>query len=384
MAVGAPSTDAFLVVAGTRPEALKLAPVIHELTQRGHRVVLVATGQHRELLASALGDFGLLPDFDLDIMRDDQSPADVIGQLVPALTRYFAHVRPTAVIVQGDTASALAGAQAATYARLPLVHVEAGLRSGDDEPFPEEMHRRLIAQMAQLHFAPTMAASAALRAEGVAAHAIHVTGNTGIDALHMMQARLRRDTALVSMLTARFAAIDRARPLILVTVHRRENHGRRLSSVLAAAAELAKDAEIVMPLHPSPNVRGPTESALAGRPGIHLLPPLDYPAFVWLMGLSTLALTNSGGVQEEAPAIGLPVLILRDVTERQEGIASGNARLVGTDTRNIVVAARELLGSPGALQRMSEAATPYGTGDASRQIADVLEASFGRALAAAE
>jgi UDP-N-acetylglucosamine 2-epimerase (non-hydrolysing) len=384
MAVGAPSVDAFLVVVGTRPEALKLAPVIRELARRGHRIVLAATGQHRELLANALSDFGLVPDLDLDIMRDDQSPADVVGQLVPALTRYFVQTRPAAIIVQGDTASALAGAQAASYARLPLAHVEAGLRSGDNEPVPEEIHRRLIAQMAQLHFAPTAAAGAALRAEGIAAHSIHVTGNTGIDALRMMQARLRRDPALVATLAARFAAIDRSRPLILMTVHRRENHGRRMSSVLAAAVELAEDAEIVMPLHPSPNVRGPTESALAGRRGIHLLPPLEYPAFVWLMGLATLALTDSGGVQEEAPAIGLPVLVLRDVTERQEGIASGNAKLVGTDTRHIVAAARELLDSPAALQRMSEAAMPYGSGDASRQIADVLEARFGRALAAAE
>jgi UDP-N-acetylglucosamine 2-epimerase (non-hydrolysing) len=191
MAVGAPSVDTFLVVVGTRPEALKLAPVIRELARRGHRIVLAATGQHRELLTNALSDFGLVPDLDLDIMRDDQSPADVVGQLVPALTRYFVQTRPAAIIVQGDTASALAGAQAASYARLPLAHVEAGLRSGDNEPFPEEMHRRLIAQMAQLHFAPTAAAGAALRAEGIAAHSIHVTGNTGIDALRMMQARLR-------------------------------------------------------------------------------------------------------------------------------------------------------------------------------------------------
>lgn len=384
MAVGAPSTDAFLVVVGTRPEALKLAPVILELQQRGRRILLLSTGQHREMLAGALADFGLIPDFDFNIMRAGQSPADVVGQLISVLTRYFELAQPAAVVVQGDTASALAGAQAAAYARLPLVHVEAGLRSGDGEPFPEELHRRLIAQLADIHFAPTVTARSALLAEAVKPDDIHVTGNTGIDALHLMQARLLQEPALAAAQAARFGGIDRRRPLILVTAHRRENHGRRLASVLAAIEMLARDAEIVMPLHPSPAVRGPTEAALAGRPGVHLLPPLDYPAFVWLMGQATLALTDSGGVQEEAPAIGLPVLVLRDVTERQEGIASGNARLVGTDTRTIVAVARALLGDPVALQRMSEAALPYGTGNASRQIADVLEARFGRALAAAE
>jgi UDP-N-acetylglucosamine 2-epimerase (non-hydrolysing) len=377
MSVGAPSTNAFVVVAGTRPEALKLAPVMLDLAGRGCRTLLVATGQHRELLANALGDFGLTPDYNFDIMREGQVPAEIVGQLLPALTLLFEQLCPAAVIVQGDTASALAGAQAAHYARLPLVHIEAGLRSGDDEPFPEEMHRRLIGQLATLHFAPTAAARTALLAEGIAPAAIHVTGNTGIDALQLMRNRLRGDPALAACLAARFAAIDPRRPLILVTAHRRENHGSRLAAILAAVKILANDADIVMPLHPSPSVAAPAVAALADVAGVHLLPALDYPAFVWLMEQATLALTDSGGVQEEAPVLGLPLLVLRDVTERHEGVASGNARLVGSDTMAIVAAARGLLANADALRQMSEPAMPYGVGDASRHIGDVLEAQFG-------
>lgn len=383
MTVGAPYHGAILFVAGTRPEALKLAPVILDLARLGRPTLLVATGQHRELLAGALAAFGLVPDNDLDIMRPGQSPADVIGQLVPLLARYFATMQPAAVIVQGDTASALAGAQAAFYARVPLIHIEAGLRSGNAEPFPEEGHRRLIAQLAGLHFAPTAAARMALLAEGIAPDTVHVTGNTGIDALHLMQSRLAREPALAAAIAKRFAAVDRRRPLILVTAHRRENHGARLAAILAAVGVLAAEAEMVVTLHPNPAVSGPTIAVLGSIPGVHLLPPLEYPEFVWLMSQATLALTDSGGVQEEAPALGLPVLVLRDVTERHEGVASGNARLVGTETAAIVAAVRGLLADTGALQRMGEAALPYGAGDASRQIVDVLLARFGDVKAAA-
>jgi UDP-N-acetylglucosamine 2-epimerase (non-hydrolysing) len=298
------------------------------------------------------------------------------------LVRLFGDLRPAAVLVQGDTASTLAAAQAAAYAQQPLVHVEAGLRSGQAEPFPEEMHRRVIGQLADLHFAPTAAAAAALRAEGIAPDAIHVTGNTVIDSLQLMRAQLQREPALAAAVAARLAGIDWRRPVLLLTVHRRENHGARLASVLAAAADLAGEAEIVMPLHPSPAVRGPAEAALGGRRGIHLLPPLDYPAFVWLMERATLALTDSGGVQEEAPAFGLPLLVLRDVTERREGISSGNARLVGTSTADIVAAVRQLLSDSRSHAQMSAASLPYGSGDASRRIADVLEQRFAARLAA--
>jgi UDP-N-acetylglucosamine 2-epimerase (non-hydrolysing) len=384
MAMGATSAPDLAIVAGTRPEAVKLAPVILELMARGLRPLLIASGQHRELFAGALAGFGLIADHDLDIMRPGQSPADVVGAVVPALVRLLGRVGAGAVMVQGDTATAFAGAQAAAYARLPLLHVEAGLRSGHDEPFPEEMHRRAIAQLARVHFAPTAAAAAALRREGVAASAIHITGNTGIDALHVMTGRLAREPVLAAALRHRFAGLDPARQLLLVTVHRRENHGHRLDSILAALAVLAREAEIVLPVHPHPAVSGPVQAALGALPGIHLLPSLDYSAFVWLMQRATLALTDSGGVQEEAPALGLPVLVLRDVTERREGLDSGNARLVGTDTAELVAVVRALLSDRHAIDRMGEAALPYGTGDAARQIVDVLQAGFGAGRLAAE
>jgi UDP-N-acetylglucosamine 2-epimerase (non-hydrolysing) len=373
MAMGAPPEAVLLFVAGTRPEAVKLAPVILALRGRGRATYVVATGQHRELFHEALAGFGLAADCDLAIMRPDQSPAAVVGALVPALAELCARLRPAAVIVQGDTASAFAGAQAAVYARCPLVHIEAGLRSGDAEPWPEEMHRRAIAQMADLHFAPTAGAAAALRREGIPACAIHITGNTGIDALKSVEARLATNPALGAAMAQRFAAIDPRRPLLLATVHRRENHGTRLTAIAAALADLAADMEIVLPVHPSPAVSGPVHAALAGRRGVHLLPPLDYPAFVWLLGRATLALTDSGGVQEEAPALGVPVLVLRHVTERPEGIASGNARLIGTCHAEIVAAVRTLLSNSAAIGRMAEPALPYGAGDASERIAAVLD-----------
>ncbi len=372
---GAPGGD-FLFVAGTRPEAVKLAPVIQAMQARGHGTILVATGQHRELLHEALAGFGLDADIDLAVMMPGQSPADVVGALVPAIERQCRLARPCAAIVQGDTASAFAGAQAAVYAGTPVAHVEAGLRSGRRDPFPEEMHRKAIAQLADLHFAPTIGAHDALRREGVAADAICVTGNSGIDALHAVCARIAADAGLRCALAHRFGAIDPTRPLIVATVHRRENHAR-LPGIVAALAGLAAQAEIAIPVHPHPAVAAAMAS-LAGTPGVHLLPPLDYPAFVWLLQRATLALTDSGGVQEEAPALGVPVLVVRDVTERREGVDSGNARLIGTDATAIVAAVHTLLDDAAGLARMREPALPYGTGNASAMIADELIKRFGR------
>ena len=380
MAMGASPEGVFLFVAGTRPEAVKLAPVILQLRGRGRATYVVATGQHRELFHEALAGFGLEADADLAVMRTGQSPAEVVGALVPAIAAVCNVVRPAAVIVQGDTATAFAGAQAAVYARRTLLHVEAGLRSGQTEPFPEEMHRRAIGQMADVHFAPTQAARAALIGEGVAAAAIHVTGNTGIDALRLVEARLAGEAG--AAMARRFAAIDWRRPVIVATVHRRENHGARLDSVLRALVAMRGEAEIVVPVHPHPAVAGPVRAVLGGLAGVHLLPPLAYAPFIWLLGRATLALTDSGGVQEEAPALGVPVLVLRDVTERREGLDSGNARLVGTGTREIVAAVRGLLGDERARGRMGEAALPYGAGDAARQIVDVMERDFPAVVAA--
>lgn len=231
--------------------------------------------------------------------------------------------------------------------------------------------------MANLHFAPTLTAIAALAAEGVPGGDVYLTGNTGIDALHVVRGRLARDGAATRWLAARFGAIDRRRPLIVATVHRRENHGRPLADILDAIADLSLVAEVAIPVHPSPAVAGPIYARLAGVAGVHLLPSLDYPAFIWLLGQATLALTDSGGVQEEAPALGVPVLVLRDVTERPEGVESGNARLVGTGREAIVAAVLHLLADAPAMRRMSEPALPYGTGDAAARIAALLMARFG-------
>ena len=380
MAFGAPPVEKYLFVAGTRPEAVKLAPVILALQAQQRQTLLVATGQHRELFDAALAGFGLTADRNLDVMTDGQTPADVVGTLVPLLAGEFARVEPTVVVVQGDTASAFAGAIAGHYAGRPVAHVEAGLRSGQRDPFPEEMHRRAIAQLADVHFAPTTAAQQALAGEGIASAAIHLTGNTGIDALHLTRARTARDAGAACRLAARFDAIDSKRPLIVATMHRRESHGPGLDAIIAAVRDLSAFAEIAIPVHPNPNVAGPVHAALADVAGIHLLPSLDYPTFVWLLGRATLALTDSGGIQEEAPALGVPVLVMREVTERSEGIATGNARLVGTDRAAIVAAAAELLGDAAVWRRMAEPALPYGDGDAGRRIASVLIERFGQAV----
>jgi UDP-N-acetylglucosamine 2-epimerase (non-hydrolysing) len=357
----------FLFVAGTRPEAIKLAPLIMALQARGCAVRLVATGQQPVLFHDTLAAFGLVADEDLGVTA--ATPAELLGRLQPPLSARVPGAR--ALVVQGDTTSALAGALAGAYAGVPVVHVEAGLRTGSRDPHPEELHRSLIGRIADLHFAPTPAAVAALAREGVAGSRVVMTGNSGIDALLWMQARIDGRA-----MQARFAGVDFRRPVLLVTVHRRENHGAALAGVVEAVAALSAEAEIVLPVHPHPAVSGPVCGGLAGLAGVHLLPPLDYPAFVWLMGRATLALTDSGGVQEEAPALGLPVLVMRGATERPEGLASGNARMVGTQASAIVAAVRGLLEGDG-LAAMAEPALPYGAGDASGRMADALVARYG-------
>jgi UDP-N-acetylglucosamine 2-epimerase (non-hydrolysing) len=358
-----------LFIAGTRPEAVKLAPLVLDLQARGVATRLVATGQHPDMFGAALAGFGLKADIDLGLTAP--TPDALVGRLVPALTDVTRRAMPTWVVVQGDTSSTLAGALAARYAGAALAHVEAGLRTGCDDPHPEEMHRRLVAQMATLHLAPTAAAASALVAEGVRG-GVHVTGNSGIDALLLMAARLRGDMALADAAVAPFGHVSRGRPWVLATIHRRENRGRRLAGVLAALAELSADAEILIPVHPSPAVAGPVQAMLGGRAHVHLLPPLPYAGFVALMLRCALVLTDSGGVQEEAPALGLPCLVLRDGTERPEGLASGNARLVGTERAAIVAAVRRLLDDPRLLAAMSVPGLPYGDGRAAAVINDLL------------
>ena len=368
MSAGGP-TPPIMFIAGTRPEAVKLAPLVLDLRARGRAAVLVATGQHREMFGEALAGFGLTADLDLGMAA--ASPDALVGVLVPALAEVIRRAGPAWVVVQGDTSSTLAGALAARYAGARLAHVEAGLRTGTDDPHPEEMHRKLVAQMAQLHLAPTPAAAAALAAEGVR-DGVHVTGNSGIDALVLMAARLDGDAALAAAAVAPFAHVPAGRPWILATIHRRENRGRRLAAILAALGELAGDAEILLPVHPSPAVAGPVRARLGGLAGVNLLPPLPFASFVALMLRCRLALTDSGGVQEEAPALGLPCLVLRNSTERPEGLASGNSRLVGTQRPAIVAAARTVLDDALLHARMSQPAMPYGDGSAAARINALL------------
>lgn len=371
-----------LVIVGTRPEAIKLAPLVIALRERAVLDVTVcSTGQHRELLDGALADFGLVADIDLGLMQPGQRPEAVVAAALPALTAVIAAARPAGVVVQGDTASAYAGAQAGAYAQLPVVHVEAGLRSGNAEPFPEELHRRLIGQLATLHFAPTAAARAALLSEGVAATAIAMPGNTGIDALRLTAARLAADPALHRLAAAQLPPTDLALPLLLVTVHRRESHGPRLLAVAAALQRLAATAkvQIVIPVHPHPAVRDTLIRRLGGLPRIHLSPPLSYLAFVVLLQRARLVLTDSGGVQEEAPALGCPVLVLRATTERPEGVDAGGAQLVGTDADAIVDAVRRLLDDARHHAAMATPRFPYGDGYAADRIAAILERRFASA-----
>ena len=378
---GAAIQGSLFVVIGTRPEAVKLAPVISAL--RGVLPVMVcATGQHRDLLDTTLADFGIVPDLNLDLMRSGQRPEDVVAAALPVLCRAITATGAAAVIVQGDTASAFAGAQAGAYAGVPVVHVEAGLRSDSiAEPFPEELHRRAIAQLSTLHFAPTDAAAAALLNAGIPAAAVHLVGNTGIDALLYVAARLTSDAAARAHAEAMLPVLDALRPLLLATVHRRENHGARLNDIATALEQLAVQhgAQVVVPVHPNPAVRSVLEARLGRIPHIHLVQPLRYPAFVTLLQRARAVLTDSGGVQEEAPALGCPVLVLRSTTERREGVAAGSALLVGTDPGAIVAAASRLLMDDVAHARMARVALPYGDGRAATRIVAILAQTFSAA-----
>ena len=365
-----------LAVCGTRPEAVKLAPLIGELRQRGQRVLLLASGQHRDLAPRMFEELGLVPDIELGeaatAAEADKATGTVAGPeqslatLVAAITPVLRAARPALVLVQGDTVSTLAGALAASYAKLPLAHVEAGLRTGDPlQPHPEEMHRRLIAPLANLHFAPTRRAGASLRAEGIDRERIFITGNTGIDCLLATCARLDSNPALQQRLRQRFAFLDNS-GFLLATVHRRENGGARLDPILAALARLAASSgsPLLVPLHPNPMVQIPFREKLGGRPGVHLLEPLDHAGMVWLLRRARLLLTDSGGLQEEAPSLGLRTLVLRQATERPEAIDAGAAELAPADSRGIVAAARRLMSLPPLPPLF-----PFGDGHAAPRIA---------------
>lgn len=373
MSGGISSGGAVVCVLGTRPEAIKLAPVVLALTARGIAVIICSTGQQRDLTRAALADFGLIPDIDLDLMQAGQSPEAFVAAAMPPLGGVMTRLAPAMVLVQGDTASTLAGGLAAAYARVPLGHVEAGLRSGTADPFPEDMHRRVIAQLATHHFAPTRTAQAALVREGIAWGAISVTGNPVIDALRLTEARLAGDVDLRARVEAGLPPLRDGRPLVLVTAHRRENHAR-MAEIGAGVATLAiaHDIDVIVPVHPNPAAGAALYAQLCGVPCVALVPPLGYFAFVTLLRRARLVMTDSGGVQEEAPAFGCPVLVLRDTTERPEGVAAGAARLVGTDPAAIVAAAGELIENEAVHATMATAILPYGDGHAADRIAAIV------------
>jgi UDP-N-acetylglucosamine 2-epimerase (non-hydrolysing) len=361
---------AVLSVFGTRPEAIKMAPVIRELERFGGEISasVCVTGQHRELLDDVLETFDVSPDHDLDVMRPGQSPTGVAAEVLRGLEPVLADVRPDWVLVQGDTTTAAMAGLAAFYAGARVAHVEAGLRSHEPrQPFPEEINRRVAGVVADLHFAPTEAARQNLLAEGTPADAVLVTGNTVIDAL-----RLARSTPAAG---AALAALPARGRIMLVTAHRRESFGAPLQRVCAAVAELVSaypDVHVAFPVHPNPAVRMAVDGMLAGNDRVSLLPPLGYREMVGLLERATLVLTDSGGLQEEAPSLGKPVLVLRDVTEREEAVQAGAARLVGTDVDRILEGASTLLDSPEAYALMSRAANPYGDGHAAERIVAAL------------
>jgi UDP-N-acetylglucosamine 2-epimerase (non-hydrolysing) len=358
-----------LTIFGTRPEAIKLAPVILELEKHPERIenLVCVTAQHREMLDQVLEWFQIEPDYDLDLMRPDQGLAGFASRALVAVSEVLQEVRPDVVLVQGDTTTVMMAALAAFYQCIPVGHVEAGLRTRNRyNPFPEEINRRIAGVLATYHFAPTERAAAALRAEQMPEEDIYVTGNTVVDALLMT---VRRPVDLELDL-----GLD-GRRLILVTAHRRESFGAPFESLCLALRDLAErnaDVKVVYPVHLNPNVRGPVERILAQQPRVHLLEPLRYEQFAHLMAQAYLILTDSGGIQEEAPVLGRPTLVMRETTERPEAIEAGTARLVGTDRHRIVAEAECLLHDEGAYRTMAQAGSPFGDGRSAERIVNIL------------
>jgi UDP-N-acetylglucosamine 2-epimerase len=366
------------ILFGTRPEAIKLAPVIVALRARGLATLVIATGQHRDLVAQVLDLFDIRPDHDLALMRENQSLDHVLSSVVTGVGSLLAAARPRALLVQGDTTSTLGGSLAAFHHRVPLGHVEAGLRSGNLElPFPEEMNRRVTSIVARWHFAPTDGAAENLRREGVD-HGILVTGNTVVDALHHLRGRVAVDDGELT----RFAAEG---PLIVATAHRRESwHGgiERIALALRDVLDELGDHRLVFATHPNPVANAPVHAILGDDPRARVVTALDYPSFIALLGHARLAITDSGGVQEEGPTLGVPVLVTRQVTERPEGVEAGAVALVGTDPERIRTLALELLRDPDRREEMARAGRDiYGDGMASRRIVDRLEADLAEGAA---
>ncbi|WP_395698379.1 non-hydrolyzing UDP-N-acetylglucosamine 2-epimerase [Methylocella sp.] len=364
-----------ICIFGTRPEAIKMAPVVEALRREPSLETLVCvTGQHREMLQQVLDLFDLKPDVDLDVMRPNQTLNGLFSRVMTGVDAALERLGADRVLVHGDTTTALAAALAAFHRRVPVGHVEAGLRTYDiAQPWPEEMNRRGVDVVCDLLFAPTALSAENLAGERLEGRVV-VTGNTVIDALKETVARVDADPAARARLDARFAFLGKGRRLLLVTGHRRENFGLGFDEVCAALAELSlrPDLEIVYPVHRNPNVQDPVLSQLSGRDNIHLIEPLSYQPFVELMRRAHVVLTDSGGVQEEAPSLGKPVLVMRDVTERPEAVAAGTVRLVGARRKAIVASVAELWDDAGAYARFARSVNPYGDGAASARIAAAL------------
>jgi UDP-N-acetylglucosamine 2-epimerase (non-hydrolysing) len=366
--MSSPSKVKLAVVVGTRPEAIKMAPVIREFRANPARwdVSVVATAQHREMLDQVFQLFGIVPDHDLDIMREGQGLFEVSERALAGLRGVFEATEPDLVLVHGDTTSTFIGALAAYYLKIPIGHVEAGLRTGDRySPFPEEMNRHLAGVLTDYHFAPTHKAAWNLRSEGVDGNKIMVTGNTVIDALLTIAAREEKPAGLPDL------PFDDGKQLVLVTAHRRESFGAPLERAFEAIADLARshaDTRFVYPVHPNPNVKEPAARVLGALANVHLTEPLDYAPFIHLMKRAHVVVTDSGGIQEEAPSLGVPVLVMREVTERPEALSAGTVKLVGTNPERIREELGQLLDDPAAHARMASAVNPYGDGRAAARI----------------
>lgn len=368
-----------LTVFGTRPEAIKMAPVVKALAaDSGFEAKVCVTAQHRQMLDQVLDIFDIHPDFDLDLMKPGQDLSDITSNVLLGMREVYKQWLPDIVLVHGDTTTTLAASLSAYYAKVKVGHVEAGLRTHNKySPWPEEMNRRVAGAVTDLHFAPTEKAYANLLREGTAPEAIHITGNTVIDALLDVVDRVRVDAALKARFEAQFDFLVPEKRLVLVTGHRRENFGAGFESICTALRDIAcrGDVQVVYPVHLNPNVQEPVRRILSGVSDVHLIAPQDYLPFVYLMDRSTLLITDSGGVQEEAPSLGKPVLVMRDTTERPEAVDAGTVKLVGTDHAAIVREANRLLDDPAVYDAMARAHNPYGDGQAARRICDILKSN---------
>lgn len=367
-----------LLVFGTRPEAIKMAPLALQLQLDVHNfeTKVCVTGQHRQMLDQVLELFNLTPDFDLNLMKPGQTLSDITSGVLKGLEQVFAAWTPDVVLVHGDTATTFAASLAAYYHKIAVGHVEAGLRTGDIySPWPEEANRRLTGTLTTYHFAPTQSSYNNLIKENIDPNTITITGNTVIDALLTVKDKVETDQNIIAQFEQQFDFLDPTKKLILVTGHRRENFGQGFLNICTALANIAKkyeDVQIIYPVHLNPNVQKPVNELLSGISNIYLIAPQDYLPFVYLMNRSYLILTDSGGIQEEAPSLGKPVLVMRNTTERPEAVAAGTVKLVGTDANLIKESVIELLENPILYQQMAESHNPYGDGNSSKYIKDFL------------